>query len=97
MAEEGVLVVLAISGFLAALITVMNQIAWAAGASWSNLLAAWCYGLTYVMTAFVLVNGWQLRALGLAWGILIASLVQGLLQVYFFMRQRKSLSISHHE
>lgn len=97
VAEEGVLVVLAISGFLAALITVMNQIAWAAGASWSNLLAAWCYGLTYVMTAFVLVNGWQLRALGLAWGILIASLVQGLLQVYFFMRQRKSLSISHHE
>lgn len=97
MAEEGVLIVLTASGFLAALITVMNQIAWAASASWSNLLAAWSYGLTYVMTAFVLINGWQLQALGLAWGILTASLVQGLLQVYFFMRQRKRLSMPHHE
>jgi O-antigen/teichoic acid export membrane protein len=97
MAEESVLIVLAASGFLAALITVMNQIAWAAGASWSNLLAAWIYGLTYVTTAFVLIKGWQLGGRGLAWGIFIASLVQCLLQVYFFMHQRKLLSMPHHE
>lgn len=97
MNEECMLIVLAASGYLAALVTVMNQIAWAAGANWSNFLTAWIYGLTYVMTAFVLVKGWQLQALGLAWGILVASLAQGLLQVYFFMRQRKRLSKPRNE
>ncbi|MCA1324322.1 oligosaccharide flippase family protein [Herbaspirillum sp. alder98] len=81
--ESGVLVLLAVCGFLAALIAVMNQISWAAGKTWSNLMAASTYGVAYIVSAFVFIRVLHFGASGLGWSILIASLIQGSLQARF--------------
>jgi len=82
--EVGILTILVVCGFLAALIAVMNQISWAAGRTWSNLMAASTYGLSYIGSAFVFIKLFDFGASGLGWSILIASTIQGALQVRFF-------------
>lgn len=79
--DEGrVLQILAACGFVGVLTTVMNQILWASGKTWSNLLTASVYGVTYVVSAFVLVKYAEHGVIGLALSILMASVVQGLMQ-----------------
>src|SRR5450830_1938463 len=81
--EGEVLVLLATCGFVASLITIMNQISWASGKTWGNLLTASVYGATYVAGTFLLVKIFNQGVVGLVWAILIACLVQGMIQAKF--------------
>jgi len=81
--ESEVLVLLATCGLVAALVTVMNQILWASGKTWSNLLTASVYGATYVAATFVLIKVFNQGVVGLVWAILIACMVQGVIQAKF--------------
>jgi O-antigen/teichoic acid export membrane protein len=87
--EASVLVLLAVCGFLAALIAVMNQISWAVGKTWSSLVAAFSYGTVYVISAYVFIEVLHFGASGLGWSILIASLFQCSLQIHFYFAQEK--------
>jgi O-antigen/teichoic acid export membrane protein len=76
-----VLVLLAACGVFAVLAAVMNQVAWAGGRSWRNLVVVLVYSSLYVLGAFVFVKLYGLGAAGLAWAILGAGIVQGIIQI----------------
>jgi len=81
--EGSVLLLLAVCGFFASLITTMNQISWASGKTWGNLLTAFAYGIAYVAGTFVFVKILNHGVIGLIISILIASLIQGCIQAKF--------------
>lgn len=79
--EGNVLMLLSLCGFVGSLTTTMNQIFWASGKSWSNLFAASIYGVIYISGALIFINILHMGAIGLGFAILLASLVQGAVQV----------------
>lgn len=83
--EGTALKILAACGFVGSLITVMNQILWARGKTWSNLGTALVYGIVYVVATLFLVKYADYGVTGLAVSILIASLVQSLMQGRFVL------------
>lgn len=85
-AEADVLLLLGVCGLFAALIAVMNQISWAAGKTWGNLLTASIYGAAYIAGSFIFIKILAMGVLGLVGAILVASLLQGSVQAWLALR-----------
>lgn len=88
--EGQLLLLLGLCGLLASLIAVMNQVSWAFGRSWGNLISALVYAAAYVASALVFIKWQGMGVLGLGAAILVASLMQGLLQAFFFVANRRA-------
>lgn len=84
--EADVLLLLSVCGFLASLIAVMNQISWAAGKTWSNLLTASVYGVAYIVGSIVFIKIFAIGVLGLVIAIFVASLLQGGVQAWLSLK-----------
>lgn len=76
-----VLVLLSACGVLGAFITLMTQILWVSGKSWSNFYIACIYAVSYVFAAFLLVKVFLFGANGLGMAFLFATAIQGGIQL----------------
>lgn len=84
--DANALLLLAICGFFASLIAVMNQISWAAGKTWGNLMAACIHACSYVTASLVFIKIMGFGVAGLAAAILLASILQGTIQAWLARR-----------